>query len=62
MQKLCFFENLERAFIVLVDEKITLVEKKSEYQSPKKKELTSQTEEKSSYVESISMISLTNIC
>ena len=41
-------ENLERAFIVLVDEKITLVEKKSEYQSPKKKELTSQTEEKSS--------------
>ena len=41
-------ENLERAFIVLVDEKITLVEKKSDYQSPKKKELTSQTEEKSS--------------
>ena len=41
-------ENLERAFIVLVDEKVTLVEKKSDYQSPKKKELTSQAEEKSS--------------
>ena len=33
-------ENIERAFIILVDEKITLVEKKSQYQSNKKKELT----------------------
>ena len=41
-------ENIERAFIILVDEKITLVEKKSEYQSNKKKEATSQTEEKTS--------------
>ena len=30
-------ENIERAFIILVDEKITLVEKKSQYQSNKKK-------------------------
>ena len=41
-------ENLERALIILVDEKITLVEKKSEYQINKKKETTSSTEEKSS--------------
>ena len=41
-------ENIERAFIILVDEKITLVEKKSQYQSNKKKEVNSQTEEKSS--------------
>ena len=41
-------ENLERAFIILVDEKITLVEKKSEYQSTKKKENISQNEEKTS--------------
>ena len=41
-------ENLERAFIILVDEKITLVEKKSEYQSNKKKETTAQVEEKTS--------------
>ncbi len=41
-------ENLERAFIVLVDEKVTLVEKKSEYQSNKKKEAINQTEEKTS--------------
>ena len=40
-------ENIERAFIILVDEKITLVEKKSQYQSNKKKEAT-QTEEKTS--------------
>jgi len=38
-------ENIERAFIILVDEKITLVEKKSQYQSNKKKE-TSSSEEK----------------
>ena len=31
-------ENIEHAFIILVDEKITLVEKKSQYQSNKKKE------------------------
>ncbi len=41
-------ENVERALIILVDEKITLVEKKSEYQSNKKKEVTSQAEEKTS--------------
>ncbi len=40
-------ENIERAFIILVDEKITLVEKKSQYQSNKKKE-TTPTEEKTS--------------
>ena len=39
-------ENIERAFIILADEKITLVEKKSEYQSHKKKEAVNQTEEK----------------
>ena len=41
-------DNIERAFIVLVDEKITLVEKKSQYQSNKKKENTSTSEEKTS--------------
>ena len=41
-------ENIERAFIILVDEKITLVEKKSQYQSNKKKDSTSSSEEKSS--------------
>jgi len=41
-------ENIERAFIILVDEKVTLVEKKSDYQSPKKKESTNQVEEKNS--------------
>ncbi len=41
-------DNIERAFIILVDEKITLVEKKSQFQSNKKKETTSQTEEKTS--------------
>ncbi len=41
-------ENIERAFIILVDEKITLVEKKSQYQSNKKKEPTTQAEEKTS--------------
>ena len=33
----CNNQNIERAFIILVDEKITLVEKKSQYQSNKKK-------------------------
>ncbi len=41
-------ENIEKAFIIIVDEKITLVEKKSQYQSNKKKETTNTTEEKSS--------------
>ena len=41
-------ENIERAFIILVDEKITLVEKKSQYQSNKKKETSNQNEEKTS--------------
>jgi len=41
-------ENIERAFIVLVDEKVTLVEKKSQFQSNKKKEAATQSEEKSS--------------
>ena len=41
-------ENIEKALIVLVDEKITLVEKKSQYQSNKKKESSSAAEEKSS--------------
>ena len=40
-------ENIERAFIILVDEKITLVEKKSQYQSNKKKDSTSSSDEKS---------------
>ena len=41
-------ENIERAFLILVDEKITLVEKKSQFQSHKKKETTNQAEEKTS--------------
>ena len=41
-------ENIERAFIILVDEKITLVEKKSQYQVNKKKESNTQAEEKTS--------------
>ena len=41
-------ENLEHAFIILADEKVTLVEKKSQYQSNKKKESSNQTEEKTS--------------
>ena len=41
-------ENIERAFIILVDEKITLVEKKSQYQSNKKKDTSIQSEEKTS--------------
>jgi RNA polymerase primary sigma factor len=42
------YENIEQAFIILVDEKITLVEKKSQYQSNKKKEATAAGEEKTS--------------
>ncbi|MDC0628372.1 RNA polymerase sigma factor RpoD [Pelagibacteraceae bacterium] len=41
-------ENIERAFVVIVDEKITLVEKKSQFQSNKKKEATNTSEDKSS--------------
>ncbi len=42
------YENIEHAFIVLVDLKVTLVEKKSQYQSNKKKENSSNGEEKTS--------------
>ena len=42
------FENTEKAFLIIADNKITLVEKKSEYQSNKKKESSSNTEEKTS--------------
>ena len=41
-------ENIERAFIFIVDEKVTLVEKKSDYQSNKKKDLVDKNEEKTS--------------
>ena len=41
-------ENIDKALLILVDEKITLVEKKSEYQSNKKKETSAQTDEKTS--------------
>ena len=41
-------ENIEKAFVVISDEKVTLVEKKSQYQSNKKKEGTNAAEEKSS--------------
>ena len=41
-------ENIERAFLILADEKVTLVEKKSDYQFNKKKENTTPSEEKSS--------------
>ena len=41
-------ENIEKALLILADEKITFVEKKSQYQSNKKKEPTSSNEEKSS--------------
>ncbi len=41
-------DNIERALIILVDEKITVVEKKSQYQSNKKKENATQAEEKTS--------------
>ena len=41
-------ENVERAFIIIAEEKVTLVEKKSDFQSNKKKENINQTEEKTS--------------
>ena len=42
------FENTEKAFIIIADNKITLVEKKSDYQSTKKKESSNNIEEKTS--------------
>ena len=42
------FENTERAFLIIADNKITLVEKKSEFQSNKKKETANNLEEKTS--------------
>tara|TARA_B100001057_G_scaffold208683_1_gene209364 strand:+ start:1784 stop:3646 length:1863 start_codon:yes stop_codon:yes gene_type:complete len=42
------YENIERAFLILVDDKITLVEKKSQFQSNKKKDSSTQAEEKTS--------------
>ena len=41
-------ENIEKTFIILIDKKITLVEKKSQYQSNKKKDANNSTEEKTS--------------
>ena len=41
-------ENTEKAFLIIADHKITLVEKKSDFQSNKKKEATTNLEEKSS--------------
>ena len=40
-------ENTEKAFLIIVDNSITLVEKKSQYQSNKKKETSATGEEKS---------------
>ena len=42
------FENTEKAFIIIADNKITLVEKKSQFQSNKKRETVSTSEEKTS--------------
>ncbi len=39
-------ENVEKAFLIIVDNSVTLVEKKSQYQSNKKKEATISSEEK----------------
>ena len=41
-------ENFEKAFLYIFDNKVTLVEKKSDYRVTRKKESTSSTEEKSS--------------
>ena len=41
-------ENTEKSFIIIADNSITLVEKKSQYQSNRKKESTSSVEEKTS--------------
>jgi RNA polymerase primary sigma factor len=41
-------ENVEKAFLIIVDNSVTLVEKKSQYQSNKKKEAPASSEEKQS--------------
>ncbi|MDC0426602.1 RNA polymerase sigma factor RpoD [Pelagibacteraceae bacterium] len=41
-------ENVEKAFLIIVDNSVTLVEKKSQYQSNKKKETPATSEEKQS--------------
>ena len=41
-------ENIEKAFLILVDDKITLVEKKSDFKSNKKKETAASNEERTS--------------
>ena len=41
-------ENIEKAFLIIVDHKVTLVEKKSQYQSNKKKDVANSGEEKTS--------------
>jgi RNA polymerase primary sigma factor len=41
-------ENIEKAFMIFADNTITLVEKKSQYQANKKKDVASSSEEKSS--------------
>ena len=41
-------ENVEKAFLIIVDHSVTLVEKKSQYQSNKKKEVTGISDEKKS--------------
>ncbi len=42
------YENIEKALLILVDEKITFVEKKSQFQSNKKKETSVTNDEKTS--------------
>ena len=41
-------ENVEKAFLLIADNSVTLVEKKSQYQSNKKKEVQTTSEEKQS--------------
>ena len=41
-------DNVEQAFLIIADNQITLVEKKSQYQSNKKKEVANSSEDKSS--------------
>ena len=41
-------ENVEKAFLIIADNSVTLVEKKSQYQSNKKKEVPVEAEEKQS--------------
>ena len=41
-------ENVERAFLLIADNSVTLVEKKSQYQSNKKKESPTTSDEKQS--------------